>query len=240
MYKLIAFDLDGTLTESKQPITNKTARFLTSLAYDYEIAIITGGTMEQIETQVLSRLPDWVQEKMHLMPCSGAEYFRFGKTLYRNFISKEKRAVMIAIITGLLKEMGYWIENPAGAIIEDRRSQITISALGQKAALKDKEEWDPFGTKRREIRDTIKRMFPEYSVRVGGLTSVDISIQGIDKEYAINELLEWNQFEQSEVLYIGDKFRPGENDYPALVAGVTCLRVTSYADTPRVVGKYLG
>ena len=83
-------------------------------------------------------------------------------------------------------------------------------------------------------------MFPEYSVRVGGLTSVDISIQGIDKEYAINELLEWNQFEQSEVLYIGDKFRPGENDYPALVAGVTCLRVTSYADTPRIVGKYLG
>ena len=240
MYKLIAFDLDGTLTESKQPITNKTAKFLTSLAYDYEIAIVTGGTMEQIKTQVLDRLPDWVQDKMHLMSCSGAEYFRFGQTLYRNLIAKKEKAVMIPMLTGLLKQMGYWIDNPAGDIIEDRGSQITISALGQKASLKDKEEWDPFGTKRRQIRDTVKLMFPEYSVRVGGLTSVDISIQGIDKEYAINELLEWNQFEQSEVLYIGDKFRPGENDYPALVAGVTCLRVTSYADTPRVVGKYLG
>ena len=240
MYKLIAFDLDGTLTESKQPITNKTAKFLTSLAYDYEIAIVTGGTMEQIKTQVLDRLPDWVQDKMHLMSCSGAEYFRFGQTLYQNLIPKKEKAVMIPMLTGLLKQMGYWIDNPAGDIIEDRGSQITISALGQKASLKDKEDWDSFGIKRREIRDAVKVMFPEYSVRVGGLTSVDISIQGIDKEYAINELLEWNQFEQSEVLYIGDKFRPGENDYPALVAGVTCLRVTSYADTPRVVGKYLG
>ncbi len=240
MYKLIAFDLDGTLTESKQPIDNKTARFLTSLANDYEIAIITGGTMSQIQAQVLDRLPDWVQDKMHLMPCSGAEYFRFGETLYRNFIAKKEKAVMIPIITGLLKQMGYWIENPAGDIIEDRGSQITISALGQKATLKDKEDWDTFGTKRREIRDAVKLMFPEYSVRVGGLTSVDISIANIDKEYAIKELLEWNQFETSEVLYIGDKFRPGENDYPALLAGVTCLRVTNHTDTPRVVGKYLG
>ena len=240
MYKLIAFDLDGTLTESKQPITNKTAKFLTSLAYDYEIAIVTGGTMEQIKTQVLDRLPDWVQDKMHLMSCSGAEYFRFGQTLYRNLILKKEKAVMIPMLTGLLKQMGYWTDNSAGDIIEDRGSQITVSALGQKASLKDKEDWDPFGIKRREIRDAVRAMFPEYSVRVGGLTSVDISIQGIDKEYAINELLEWNQFEQSEVLYIGDKFRPGENDYPALLAGVTCLRVTSYADTPRVVGKYIG
>jgi HAD superfamily hydrolase (TIGR01484 family) len=238
--KLIAFDLDGTLTESKQPINNKTARFLASLANDYEIAIVTGGTMEQIKTQVLDRLPNWVQDKMHLMPCSGAEYFRFGDTLYRNFISKQERAVMVPMVTGLLKQMGYWIENPAGDIIEDRGSQITISALGQKANSKDKEDWDPYGNKRREIRDAIKTMFPDYSVRVGGLTSVDISMYGIDKEYAIKELLEWNQFEPSDVLYIGDKFRPGENDYPALLAGVTCLRVTSYTDTPRIVGKYLG
>jgi phosphomannomutase len=240
MYKLIAFDLDGTLAESKQPISQRTAKFLTSLAYDYEIAIVTGGTMKQIQTQVLDRLPDWVQSKMHLMPCSGAEYFRFGETLYRNLISKKEKAVMIPMVTGLLKQMGYWIENPAGDIIEDRGSQITISALGQKAKLKNKEDWDPFGTKRRDIRDNVKRMFPEYSVRVGGLTSVDISITNIDKEYAIKELLEWNQFETSEVLYVGDKFRPGENDYPALLAGVTCLRVTSCTDTPRVVSKFIG
>jgi len=240
MYKLIAFDLDGTLTESKQPIDNSIVKFLTNLAHDYEIAIITGGTLEQIQTQVLDRIPDWVEDKMHLMPCSGAEYFRFGQTIYRNLIPKKEKAMMIPIITGLLKQMGYWIDNPAGDIIEDRGSQITISALGQKAELKDKEEWDEFGIKRREIRDTIKTMFPEYNVRVGGLTSVDISIHGIDKEYAINEVIRWNSFDRSEVLYIGDKFRPGENDYPALIAGVTCLRVTSYADTPRVVGKYLG
>jgi HAD superfamily hydrolase (TIGR01484 family) len=240
LIKLIAFDLDGTLTESKQPIDNKTARFLTSLANDYEVAIVTGGTMEQIRTQVLDRLPDWVQDKMHLMPCSGAEYIRFRENIYRRFISKKERAIIIPLVTGLLKQMGYWIENSAGDIIEDRGSQITISALGQKAKLKDKEDWDPYGNKRREIRDAVKVMFPDYSVRVGGLTSVDISIDGIDKEYAINELLEWNQFDESDVLYIGDKFRPGENDYPALLAGVTCLRVTSHTDTPRVVGKYLG
>jgi HAD superfamily hydrolase (TIGR01484 family) len=136
--------------------------------------------------------------------------------------------------------MGLLEENPAGEIIEDRKAQITFSALGQKAKLKDKEDWDPRGTKRKEMITALKKALPEYNIRLGGTSSIDISQEGINKEFALNELMRYLNLDTKDILYVGDKFRPGENDYPALVAGVTCLRVVKPQDTVERVEKFLG
>lgn len=239
MYKLIAFDLDGTLAESKQPIDDRTARFLTDLATNYELAIITGGTMKQIETQVLQRVPDWVQDKLHLMSCSGAIYEKFGRLIYKQEIELIQREVIKGIVKVTAESLGYWEEQTLGEVIEDRKAQITFSALGQKAKLSDKESWDPSGSKRKELVRALQKALPDYSIRSGGLSSVDISLEGIDKEYALENLMHLNKLKQEDILYIGDKFRPGENDYPALVAGVTCLRVLKPQDTVGVVERML-
>lgn len=239
MYKVIAFDLDGTLAESKQPLDDRTARFITKLAYDYDIAIITGGTMKQIETQVLERIPDWVQTKLHLMSCSGATYEAQGAMIYKNEIPLIQRDIIKSIVKVTAESMGLLEENPAGEIIEDRKAQITFSALGQKAKLEDKSAWDPRGTKRKEMIIALKKALPEYSIRLGGTSSIDISLPGIDKEFALKQLMKHRKLETSDILYVGDKFRPGENDYPALVAGVTCLRVVQPKDTVERVEKFL-
>lgn len=240
MIKLIAFDLDGTLTESKQPLSDRTARFLVSLVNDYEIAIITGGTMKQIETQVLERLPDELQSRLHLMSCSGAIFESRGGLVYRNEIPAVQREVIKGIVKATAQSLGFWEDNPVGEVIEDRKAQITFSALGQKAKLEDKLEWDPRGTKRKKMIEHLNKVLPDYSIRLGGTNSVDISQPGIDKEFALNKLMERLRLDASEILYVGDKFRPGENDYPALVAGVTCLRVVKSQDTIDRVTKYLG
>jgi HAD superfamily hydrolase (TIGR01484 family) len=240
MYKVIAFDLDGTLTESKQLLDDKTARFITKLAYDYDIAIITGGTMKQIETQVLERVPNWVQTKLHLMSCSGATYEAYGAMIYKNEIPLIQREVIKSIVKVTAESMGLLEKNPSGEIIEDRKAQITFSALGQKAKLEDKTDWDPRGTKRKEMIVALKKALPDYSIRLGGTSSIDISLPGIDKEFALKQLMKHKNLEASDILYVGDKFRPGENDYPALVAGVTCLRVVKPQDTIERVEKFLG
>ena len=72
-----------------------------------------------------------------------------------------------------------------GEVIEDRGSQITFSALGQQAPLAEKEKWDPDFAKRKKIKALVDPLIPEFSVRLGGATSIDVTKPGIDKAYGI-------------------------------------------------------
>lgn len=237
MIKLVAFDLDGTLTESKQPLGLEAVELLTELSKKYAIAIVTGGTIEQVRNQVVKQLPE--DADLHIMACSGSIYFhRFERYAYN--LTAIEREIIKSIVKVTAESLGFMPENPAGEVIEDRVTQITFSALGQQATPEDKAEWDPTCKKRKLLRDQISKSLPDFEVRVGGLTSVDVSMKNIDKTFALRQLMKWNNLKPEEVLYVGDKYRPGENDYPALKAGVTCLRVLRYTDTPRIVRKYLG
>ena len=71
--------------------------------------------------------------------------------------------------------------------MEDRGSQITFSALGQQAPLKNKEKWDSDFAKRKNIKAILDTYIPEFSVRMGGTTSIDITKPGIDKAYGIRK-----------------------------------------------------
>jgi phosphomannomutase len=72
-----------------------------------------------------------------------------------------------------------------GEQIEDRGSQITFSALGQRAPLEQKEKWDADFTKRKRIKALLKDLISEFTVRLGGTTSIDVTKLGIDKAYGI-------------------------------------------------------
>jgi phosphomannomutase len=73
-------------------------------------------------------------------------------------------------------------------VIEDRGSQITFSALGQQAPLEEKDKWDPDYAKRKKIKALLDTLIPEFSVRMGGATSIDVTKPGIDKAYGIRKL----------------------------------------------------
>jgi hydroxymethylpyrimidine pyrophosphatase-like HAD family hydrolase len=126
-----------------------------------------------------------------------------------------------------------------GEQIEDRGSQITFSALGQQAPLQEKEQWDPDFSRRNRIKDVLDTLIPEFSVRLGGTTSIDVTKLGIDKAYGIRKLPDILGIAISEMMFVGDALFPGGNDYPAKESGVVSIQVRDPRKTEAVVSAIL-
>jgi phosphomannomutase len=122
-----------------------------------------------------------------------------------------------------------------GEPIEDRGSQITFSALGQEAPLDAKKAWDPDFKKRQKIKTILDPLIPEFSVELGGATSIDVTKHGIDKAYGIGKLRDTLGIAIAEMIFVGDAIFPGGNDYPAKQAGVVSIEVRDPDETKRVI-----
>ncbi|KAI5212426.1 hypothetical protein AUEXF2481DRAFT_40612 [Aureobasidium subglaciale EXF-2481] len=230
MIKLIAFDLDGTLAESKQPIQAPMATALTSLLTVANVAIISGGDWPQFQKQVASRLPPTADlSKLWLMPTTGTKLYTFTNgswnTVYAELFSEDERKNIIEAFEQALEATGFTPEQTWGERIEDRGSQITFSALGQQAPVKDKELWDPDFAKRQVIQADLRTRLPELSINMGGATSIDITRKGVDKGYGLKKLRNVSGFSLDEMMFIGDAIFPGGNDYPAKEIGLETVRV---------------
>ena len=81
----------------------------------------------------------------------------------------------------------------------------------------------------------LDKLIPEFSVRLGGATSVDVTKPGIDKAYGIRKLRETLGIAIQEMIYIGDALFPGGNDYPAEEAGAVSIPVRDPHETKRVI-----
>ena len=127
------------------------------------------------------------------------------------------------------------MEKVWGEVIEDRGSQITYSALGQQAPLEQKKKWDPDFAKRKKIKAILDPLIGDFSVRLGGSTSIDITKPGIDKAYGIRKLRDILGIAIEEMIFVGDAMFPGGNDYPAKEAGVVSIRVRDPEETKRVI-----
>ncbi|HEY5591795.1 MAG TPA: HAD-IIB family hydrolase [Paludibacter sp.] len=239
MKKLIVFDLDGTLAESKSSLDTEMASLLHDLLGIVKVAIISGGGWPQFEKQILSNLPnDQRLENLSLLPTCGTQFYQYNgawKKIYSEDFNAEEKKKIINALKNALNTVGFNIEKIWGETIEDRGSQITYSALGQQAPIKEKTKWDPDFTKRVKIRKILGTLIPEFSVRLGGTTSVDITKPGIDKAYGIMKLRDKLNIEIEEMIFIGDAIFPGGNDYPAKEAGVVSIRIKGPEESKRVI-----
>jgi len=239
MKKLIVFDLDGTLAESKAAIDREMATRLGALLTVARVSIISGGDWPQFEKQVLAHLPkDALLKNLSILPTCGTKFYEYKtawKQLYaENFTEAEKKKIISSLNTAI-DDSGFKAKKVWGETIEDRGSQITYSALGQKAPLDEKKKWDPHFKKRGKIKKQLDKMIPEFAVNLGGSTSIDITKHGIDKAYGINKLRDILKIKITEMIFIGDAIFPGGNDYPAKQAGAFSIRVSDSNETKRVV-----
>lgn len=243
MKKLIAFDLDETLTETRSPLTDEASALLGELLRHYQVCVISGGSFQQFEKQLLSNLKvnPALLENLHLMPTCGTRYYTYnlGKEEWQliyaeNFSDTERKTIMKALQEAV-DEVGLSSKNPKGPLIEDRGSQITYSALGQDAEPAEKKAWDPSGDKKRRIRDALAERIPEFEVRAGGTTSIDITKLGIDKAYGMKKLMQELELSKDDILFIGDRIWEGGNDYPVKLMGIDCVAVGGYEHTPWVL-----
>jgi phosphomannomutase len=244
--KVIAFDLDGTLAPSKSPLPDRMGEALNNLLENYQVCVISGGKFGQFEKQLLGglRAEPAKLEKLHLMPTCGTRYYHYNlpketwDLVYAEDLSDNDKKRIVSALKSAMDELGYWEEKVYGETIEDRGSQITLSTLGQdivdalgEKGVELKEAWDPDNKKKQKIRDLAAGMIPEFEVRVGGLTSIDVTKPGIDKAYGMNKLVELLHVSQEEILFIGDRLMEGGNDYPVKAMGIDCMEISSWEET---------
>ncbi|MET3725714.1 HAD-IIB family hydrolase [Sphingomonas trueperi] len=240
MKQLVAFDLDGTLAESKQPLEAPMAGCLKALLDIAMVAVISGGDWKQFQVQVVARLPEGTKlERLFIMPTTGAKLYRFAdggwRQIYADSFTPAERAQIVTALERVVADSGLQPERLWGPQIEDRGTQITFSALGQEAPVDAKKRWDPDQARRSALQGKLAAQLPGFSIRIGGTTSLDITREGVDKAYAIDRLVDYAAVPREAILFFGDAIYPGGNDDPVRAAGIDSVRVRDPAETATIL-----
>ncbi len=239
MKKLIVFDLDGTLAQSKSSLDAEMVGLLGDLLGIVKVAVISGGAWKQFEEQLLSNLPhDQHLKNLSLLPTCGTKFYQYGsgwERLYSEDFTDEQKQKIISSLKQATAAPEFKVERTWGEVIEDRDSQITFSALGQHAPLDAKKTWDPDFARRKKIKAQLDHLIPEFSIRLGGMTSIDVTKPGIDKAYGIRKLRDILGIAIEEMVFVGDALFPGGNDFPAKEAGVLSIQVRDPDESKRVI-----
>ena len=90
MKRLVVFDLDGTLAQSKASIDSEMAELLGKLLGTVKAALISGGDWPQFEKQVLAHLAnDANLSNLSILPTCGTKFYKYEKdwqqALFRRF-----------------------------------------------------------------------------------------------------------------------------------------------------------
>ncbi|MDH4744520.1 HAD-IIB family hydrolase [Sphingomonas sp. CBMAI 2297] len=243
MKRLVAFDLDGTLAESKQALTRDMADMLARLLTVADAAVISGGDWPQFRKQVAEQLPAGTRrESLWLMPTTGTKLYRYAgewREIYAERFSDAERAAIHAAFDRALARVALPAERIWGERIEDRGSQFTFSGLGQQAPLAAKAAWDPDRRKRAALQAELQRLLPDLSIRLGGTTSIDVTRRGIDKAHGLERLAKESGIPIADMLFVGDALYPGGNDEPARRTGVDAIQVRDPAETRTVIATVI-
>lgn len=250
MKKVLAFDVDQTLNVAKTPIPDEIAELLTKCLDHFEICPISGQKFDQFLVQIVDRLKDATPEQLkhlHLFVAQGTQYYKYNGSDWEQVYNYPLTAEQVEKITHALetaaRELGLWEEDqllPGDEIIENRLSQVTFSALGQKAGTEAKYAWDPDCKKRAKIVARAKEIAPEFEYEIGGTTSINAITPGMNKVFGMNHLMEELDVKKEDILYFGDMTQPGGNDYPVVQMGIETITVRSHEDTAYALRGILG
>ncbi len=241
----IAFDSDNTLSISKQTITPEMAALLAKLTYKIPTAIISGAGMPQYLSQIISLLPaETCYKNVYLFPSTGAACFvsreSHWEPLYTHTIPHTAALRVMQVVEQALVDTRVTAGEPAyGEIIENRGASIAVSALGQQAPVAAKEKWDPDHKKRERVVAIIQPLLPDFEVRIGGMTTIDITLKGIDKGYAMKWFSEYLKVPISSMLYVGDALYEGGNDASVIPTGITTHPVANPTETEKLISQLL-
>lgn len=246
--KAIGFDLDDTLTVSKTLIDNDMAVMLSKLLRKSHVLVISGASFKQFDKQLLAGLSSFRPEELErlcLLPACGGSLYLYNRSkgwepVYEQALTDgEKKKINAAFQTVLSETPGAIPEKLYGDQLEDRKTQITFSALGQDAPLDEKRNWDADQKKRRIIQEKLSELLPEFTVKVAGTTSIDVTRGGIDKAFGISECLSYIGVSLEDTVYVGDALFKGGNDEPVLKLGIKAFQVSGPEETYALLSSWL-
>ena len=255
MKKVLSFDVDQTLNIAKTPIPDEIADLLIRcLRAGFSICPISGQKFDQFLVQIVDRLVEHGAKStelknLHLFVAQGTQYYRFDEStndwtqVYSYPLTDEQVKKVTQAIQKAAEELGYWEADKlkeGDEIIENRLSQVTFSALGQRAGTEEKYAWDPDCKKREQIVKRAKELAPEFDYEIGGTTSINAIMPGMNKVFGMTHLMEELGVGKSDILYFGDMTQPGGNDYPVVQMGIDTITVRSHEDTAFALRGILG
>ena len=234
--KLVAMDLDGTLTQHKSHMNEANKRTLESLARKYKLLMVGAGQVMRIFRQLESFPIDIIGNY-------GLQYGEYcNETGKINIIRDIKydcdRETIERKVTELRKKYGY--TEFCGENVEYHPSGcITIPLLGTAAPQEKKLAFDPDRSKRRKIYREVCETFSDYCVFVGGSSSFDMAPKPYDKYYALDAYCREKGYSHGEVVYIGDDYGMGGNDESVYKSDFNYYEIDNFEDFPKIAGRLL-
>jgi len=226
--KLIAFDLDGTLTQHKSPLSAGNRAFLSALSGHYRLLMVGAGDCDRISRQ-MGYFP------IEILGNYGMQYGRVdedGKlVLLREETVYCDREKITATVETLRRRFGFTVYRGESALFFPSGC-ATFPVLGTEATLEEKLAFDPDKTRRRALLPEVRDAFPDYEVFVGGSSSFDLAPRPYNKYYSLVRFCRENGIPFSDVTYVGDDPGEGGNDEPVYRAGVTFVRIDDYRKLP--------
>lgn len=206
------FDVDGTLTPSRQQIDPDFRDWFLRFQDTHETYIVSGSdydkSLEQLGPEILAKA------KM-VFPCCGNEV-RIGKLI--TYQSDWKPSIeLLSELSSLLEQSRYPVKT--GNHVEIRTGLVNFSVVGRNANLREREEYkdyDRLSGERDSISLRLQAKFPDLDIAIAGETGIDIMPRGANKAQILKH------FVTRPIIFFGDKTRPGGNDFPlACVSDLT-------------------
>ena len=236
MIKLVAFDLDGTLTQHKTKLGDKNRSVLDRLGEKYKLLMVGAGQCARIFNQ-MDRYP------IDIIGNYGLQYAKYDSeskdiSLVRDAVlpcdrdSVSKRVWALREKYGMTEFRGESVEfHPSGC--------VTFAILGTKALQEDKLAYDPDRSKRRKIYAEVCEDFDEYVVFVGGSSSFDMAPKPYNKYYALDLYCKENGLSHDEVVFVGDDYGMGGNDESVYLSDFNFICVDDYEKLEEAVADLL-
>ncbi len=230
--KVIAMDLDGTLTQHKESLDNEHKEALDLLKQHYKLLMVGAGQTRRIFNQMCKYPIDIIGNY-------GLQYAKYNGIT--NDIDTVRDLVFEVNTDEIEKRVSYFREkygftNYRGDSVEYHVSGcVTFPILGTKAIQEDKLSFDPDRKKRRKIYDEVVSAFPEYNVFVGGSSSFDMSPKPYNKYYALDLYCKENNLLHENVVYIGDDYGQGGNDESVYKSDFNYITIDDYRDFPKII-----
>lgn len=235
--KVIAFDLDGTLTQHRSPLDPQNRAVLENLSKKYKLLMVGAGQCQRIFDQ-MEHFP------VDIIGNYGMQYAKYdAATKELSYIRNDTvpcadQDKIEARVTGLRQKHGY-TEFKGDNVQYHPSGCLTFPILGTKADLPDKLAFDPDRSKRRAFYEEVVELFPEYVVFVGGSSSFDMAPKPYNKYYALDLYCKENGLTHDQVVYVGDDYGQGGNDESVYLSDFTFVKVDDYRQLPILLEEYL-
>ncbi len=234
MKKILLFDMDNTITPSKDVITVDMLNIFSKILQKYRVWVVTWWSFDNVEKQILNFLDKDLYKNLFIISENGMKIFRFD---WDKWIKIFNVPITYDIddlknfLWNLIIEM--WISDE---VFFERRWEILVCKLiWDDNTKEDIERFDPFWRKREKICEICKENFKDLDFYVAWRRSIDIMPKWINKCYAILKIIDQFKLKKSDVVFFGDSFNKFWNDSCVKSLWIDYYEVSNYKDTIRIL-----